>query len=126
MNNIPTLKPCIRGSDQACYRGRRVCHCQCSPRSILIFLHRNTTDQVQVKVAAQHNISYMATGGGHGLPISLGQLDDAISIDLSSFKTVKMNTKSKTVTVGGGALFSDVIPSVLNAGYELGMLDPNA
>jgi FAD/FMN-containing dehydrogenase len=67
----------------------------------------------------------MATGGGHGLPISLGQLDDAISIDLSNFKTVKMNTKSKTVTVGGGALFSDVIPSVLNAGYELGMLDPN-
>ncbi|KAI6781553.1 FAD-binding domain-containing protein [Emericellopsis cladophorae] len=31
-----------------------------------------------------------------------------------------MDTKSQTVTVGGGALFSDVIPTVLNAGYEIG------
>jgi FAD/FMN-containing dehydrogenase len=95
------------------------------PFSVRISSRIKTTNQIQVKIAAQRNISCMATGGGHGLPISLGQLDDAISIDLSNFKTVKMNTKSKTVTVGGGALFSDVIPSVLNAGYELGMLDPN-
>ncbi|KAH7355885.1 hypothetical protein BKA66DRAFT_377034, partial [Pyrenochaeta sp. MPI-SDFR-AT-0127] len=72
-----------------------------------------------VKIAAQRNISYLATGGGHGLPISLGQVDDGISIDLSNFKTVDMDTNSETVTVGGGALFSDVIPPVLNAGYEI-------
>jgi FAD/FMN-containing dehydrogenase len=74
-----------------------------------------------VKIAAQRNISYLATGGGHGLPITLGQLDDGISIDLSNFKTVTVDTKSKTVAVGGGALFSDVITPVLNAGYEIGM-----
>lgn len=75
---------------------------------------------MQVKIAAQYNISYLATGGGHGLPITLGRLDDGISIDLSNFKTVSVNQKAKTVTVGGGTIFADILPPVLNAGFEMG------
>ncbi|KAJ4287778.1 hypothetical protein N0V90_012482 [Kalmusia sp. IMI 367209] len=72
-----------------------------------------------VKIAAQNNISYLATGGGHGFPTTLGRLNDGISIDLSNFKTINLDKTKSTVKVGGGAIFANLVDVVINAGYEL-------
>ncbi|CAF9941040.1 hypothetical protein IMSHALPRED_002404 [Imshaugia aleurites] len=80
-----------------------------------------TASDVQniVKIAGRLGIPFLATGGGHGLPITLGNLKNGISIDLSSFKNVTIDHAASTVTVGGANVYSDVFGTVWNAGYEM-------
>ena len=74
----------------------------------------------QVKLAAQYKIPYLATGGGHGLSITLNKLQNGISIDLSNFKNVTIDNSANTVTVGGANVFGDVFGPVWDAGKEMG------
>jgi len=74
----------------------------------------------QIKISTQYGIPFLATGGGHGLSITLNKLKNGISIDLSNFKNVTIDTAASTVTVGGANVFGDVFEPVWNAGKELG------
>ncbi|KAK8024486.1 FAD-dependent oxidase [Apiospora rasikravindrae] len=80
-----------------------------------------TASDVQniVKIAGRLRIPFMATGGGHGLSITLHNLKNGISIDLSQFKKVSVDAKANTVTVGGGNVFGDVFDPVWGAGKEM-------
>ncbi|RAO65272.1 uncharacterized protein BHQ10_001284 [Talaromyces amestolkiae] len=72
-----------------------------------------------VKVASAHNISFLATGGGHGVSQGFANIQNAIDIDLSNFKTVDLDIEKNQVTVGGGATYGQLYDPLYNAGKEI-------
>ncbi|KAI1762583.1 hypothetical protein GGR53DRAFT_415750 [Hypoxylon sp. FL1150] len=78
-----------------------------------------TDVQKIVRFASEHNISILATGGGHGFTTTLANLRDGLEIDLSSLKEISIDEKASTVTVGGGVLLKEIIEPLFNAGKEL-------
>ena len=65
-----------------------------------------------------HNISFLALSGGHGTSVQLGEVHDAVAINMDNLNHVMVNP-DHTVTVGGGSHFGDVYPVVHAAGREL-------
>jgi UDP-N-acetylenolpyruvoylglucosamine reductase len=60
-----------------------------------------------VNFGRENNMLISVRGGGHNAG-GLGVADDALVIDLSRIKYVRVDTKSKTVRVGGGNTWGDV------------------
>ncbi|ELR03672.1 hypothetical protein GMDG_06315 [Pseudogymnoascus destructans 20631-21] len=71
-----------------------------------------------VKVSAQNNISFLATGRGHGSTGTLAALN-GIEIDLSHFRTVDLDAENNKLTVGGAVNFSQLFDPLYNAGKML-------
>lgn len=71
-----------------------------------------------VKVSARHNISFLATGRGHGSSSTLKAIN-GIEIDLSNFRTVDLDIDNNAVTVGGSTNFSQLFDPLYNAGKML-------
>ena len=74
---------------------------------------------LQVKVATANNISFMATGGGHGYTTTYQAMKDGISIQMSTFNSVSVNAGNNTMTIGGGVRFRDTFDPLYNAGKEI-------
>ncbi|PVH94013.1 FAD binding domain protein [Periconia macrospinosa] len=70
-----------------------------------------------VKVSVQHNISFLATGRGHGSTSTLGTLKNGIDIDLGNFRSVSVD--NGMLTAGGAVNFSQLFEPVNNAGKML-------
>ena len=60
-----------------------------------------------VNFARENNLLVSVRGGGHNAG-GLGICDDGVVIDLSGIKFVLVNTKDKTVRVGGGSVWGEV------------------
>jgi hypothetical protein len=60
-----------------------------------------------VNFGRENNMLISVRGGGHNAG-GLGIADDALVIDLSGIKYVRVDPKSKTVRVGGGSTWGDV------------------
>ncbi|KKY17669.1 putative fad-dependent oxidase [Diplodia seriata] len=75
--------------------------------------------QTAVSLATLSNIPFLATGGRHGYSISFDGLDDGLAIDLANFNAVDVDGTANTVTIGGGAHFSDIFDPLYAAGKEL-------
>ncbi|KAI9879288.1 MAG: hypothetical protein M1830_009018 [Pleopsidium flavum] len=71
-----------------------------------------------VRVASTNEIPFLATGGGHGAAITLGNLKQGIEIDLSNFNSVHLDAERNLLTVGGGTRFAQVIEPLYAAGKE--------
>ena len=80
-----------------------------------------TTKDVQtiVKYAAQNNVPFLATGGGHGYSTSLSGLKGALNVDLSKFRKVSVNGSANTLTVGAAAIFADMYNPLYAAGKQM-------
>jgi fumiquinazoline A oxidase len=74
---------------------------------------------VQVRIATQNEIAFLATGGGHGTTITLGGLEQGIEIDMSNLNQVDIDTENNLITVGGGTRFENVVPALYAAGREM-------
>ena len=72
-----------------------------------------------MKFAAQNQVPFLGTGGGHGYTTSMRVIENGIQIDLGNFDAVMVNTSTNTVTVGGGAHFGNVTGPLAAAGREL-------
>ncbi|KAL7916744.1 hypothetical protein GGI35DRAFT_474009 [Trichoderma velutinum] len=72
-----------------------------------------------VKYAVQHNIPFLATGGGHGFATSFGKLQNGLEIDMSSLNSISINKAASTVTVTGAVLNGDIIEPLFQAGKQL-------
>ena len=68
-----------------------------------------------------NNIPFLATGGGHSFSINLGKLENGLELDLSGFKTVKVDAAANTLTIGGAVTFHDILEPLYAAGKEAGM-----
>lgn len=71
-----------------------------------------------VNFARRNNMLLAVRGGGHNAG-GLGIADDALVIDLSLMKEIKVNAGSKTVKVGGGCLLKEVDAATHEAGMAV-------
>lgn len=77
------------------------------------------TNVAQVQYATLQNVSFLATGGGHGYSWSLDRLKQAIDIDMGNFHGVQIDSAANTVTLGGSVRIGEVTPQLQAAGKEL-------
>ncbi|KAG9235758.1 hypothetical protein BJ875DRAFT_482938 [Amylocarpus encephaloides] len=75
--------------------------------------------QKVVKYAAQNNVSFLATGGGHGYSGTLSALDHGIELDMGNFKTVSVNAATNRISVGGSVKFADMMVPTYSAGKAI-------
>ncbi|KAI0393715.1 Glucooligosaccharide oxidase [Xylariaceae sp. FL0594] len=70
-----------------------------------------------VKIARSYNLPFLGTGGKHAVSVTLGQVQQGLSIDLSGLDDVVVDARAGTLTVGGGTRFEAIYDAVYNAGY---------
>jgi FAD/FMN-containing dehydrogenase len=61
----------------------------------------------------------MARSGGHGYAASFGKLQNGLSLDLSKFNTVEIDSAAQTLTVGPGARYRDILDPLYDAGFYI-------
>ncbi|GMH44209.1 hypothetical protein BSKO_12143 [Bryopsis sp. KO-2023] len=62
-----------------------------------------------LKTAMQHGFAVTVKGGGHS-PAGWGVEEDAILIDMSRMKRIKVDPEEKVLWAEGGAIWDDVVP----------------
>ncbi|KAF9878631.1 FAD-binding domain-containing protein [Colletotrichum karsti] len=72
-----------------------------------------------VKLATKNKIGFLAQGGRHGIAYSFRSLKNGWSIDLSLLKSVTVDKKAATVTVGAGVRFGEVYDPLDKAGFMI-------
>ena len=60
-----------------------------------------------IQFVREHKISFVVRGGGHSTSGS-ASIEDGLVIDLSRMRSVTVDRENKTITAGGGTLWSDV------------------
>lgn len=67
----------------------------------------------------QNNLTFQATGAGHGFSAEFAQVQNAVNIDLGNFKTVSVDAANNRLTVGASNKFQDIFQPLYNAGKQL-------
>lgn len=126
MNNMQSLKSTFTGTlilpgntdyDEA----RKVYNGMIDKRPAAIAKCNNVNQVIAcVNFARDNNILLAIRGGGHNAG-GLGIADDALVIDLSLLKEIKVDAAAKTVKVEGGCLLKDVDVAT----HEAGMCVPS-
>jgi|SRR5579862_2266954 len=110
---IAALKSSLRGelitpSDASYDAARKVNNGMIDKRPCLIARCSDVADVITaVNWGRDNKVQISVRGGGHNAA-GLGLCDDALCIDLSPIKYVRVNPKKRTVVVGGGTLLGDV------------------
>lgn len=71
---------------------------------------------LQVKIASFHDIPFLATGGGHGVSLAMAHVQDGLQLDLAKLNSVRFDTDTGFLTVGGSTKFSQLIQPLNEAG----------
>jgi hypothetical protein len=77
---------------------------------------------LQVRYAGRCQIPFLGTSAQHGFDTTLAQIQNGLAIDLSKFRSVNVNARQSTMTVGGGVRFRDVYDPLFAAGKEASKL----
>ncbi len=115
MDNATTtaLREEIRGAvttpDDAEYdEARKVRNGMIDKRPAVIVRPANAGDvMTAVRFAADNDLSVAVRGGGHSVP-GFGTCDDGVVIDLSSMREVRVDPRTRTAHVSGGATWGDL------------------
>lgn len=78
-------------------------------------------DTVQVRIATQNGIPFLATSAGHGTGRGYAKYQNTLNINLGNFNSVSIDTTNNRLTVGGGVTFGDVTTALYDVGKELRM-----
>ena len=98
----------IGKSDPSYDQARKVYNGMIDKKPALIVRCADVADvMAAVKLAGEKKLLLAIRGGAHNGP-GLGTCDDGLVIDLSRLRGVRVDPKSKTVRVEGGALWGDV------------------
>ncbi|KAL2810520.1 hypothetical protein BJX63DRAFT_444698 [Aspergillus granulosus] len=73
--------------------------------------------QKTIEIATDHDLPFFVTGGGHG--ISNYSTFNGLSIDLSNFRTVGLDTKENLLTIGGSTKVYQILDLLWENGKEL-------
>jgi len=63
-------------------------------------------------------VPFLATGGGHGYTWTLGELENAIQLDLGHFQTIDIDADANTMTIGGAVRIGNVTEQLHAVGKE--------
>lgn len=72
-----------------------------------------------VRLARQHHIPFLATGGRHGFSTTLQALHQGLEIDLSQLASVEIDEINATMTIGAGVVVDDILDPIYDAGFEM-------
>ena len=121
-NALTTLRENVRGTvttaeDAEYDEARRVYNAMIDRRPAVIVRPANTGDvMTAVRFAAENDLTVAVRGGSHSVP-GFGTADDALVVDLSTMRGVRVDPLTQTARVEGGATWGD-----LNAaGYPFGL-----
>nr|WP_300052463.1 FAD-binding oxidoreductase [uncultured Nocardioides sp.] len=121
-NALTALRENVRGTvttaeDAEYDEARRVYNAMIDRRPAVIVRPANTGDvMAAVRFAAENDLTVAVRGGSHSVP-GFGTADDALVVDLSSMRGVRVDPLTQTARVEGGATWGD-----LNAaGYPFGL-----
>ena len=121
-NALTALRENVRGTvttaeDAEYDEARRVYNAMIDRRPAVIVRPANTGDvMTAVRFAAENDLTVAVRGGSHSVP-GFGTADDALVVDLSSMRGVRVDPLTQTARVEGGATWGD-----LNAaGYPFGL-----
>lgn len=124
--NIEFLKGKLQGdiilpADEAYNEARKVYNAMIDKHPAAIAYCKNVSDVIAcVNFARENNLLLAVRGGGHNAG-GLGIADDALVIDLSLLKEIKVNASAKTVQVQGGCLLKELDIAT----HEVGMTVPS-
>ncbi|KAK9795990.1 putative FAD-binding PCMH-type domain-containing protein [Seiridium cardinale] len=71
--------------------------------------------QAAIRVAKANGLTIVVTGGGHGTFVAVRS--NTLYLDVVRFKTIQLDKKHGTVTVGGGVVSGDLLRSLAGQGY---------
>ena len=121
-NALTALRETVRGTvttaeDVEYDEARRVYNAMIDRRPAVIVRPANTGDvMTAVRFAAENELTVAVRGGSHSVP-GFGTADDALVVDLSTMRGVRVDPQTQTARVEGGATWGD-----LNAaGYPFGL-----
>ena len=121
-NALTALRENVRGTvttaeDAEYDEARRVYNAMIDRRPAVIVRPANTGDvMTAVRFAAENDLTVAVRGGSHSVP-GFGTADDALVVDLSTMRGVRVDPLTQTARVEGGATWGD-----LNAaGYPFGL-----
>ncbi len=121
-NALTALRETVRGTvitaeDVEYDDARRVYNAMIDRRPAVIVRPANTGDvMMAVRFAAENELTVAVRGGAHSVP-GFGTADDALVVDLSTMRGVRVDPQAQTARVEGGATWGD-----LNAaGYPFGL-----
>ncbi|KAF7935440.1 uncharacterized protein EAE97_008347 [Botrytis byssoidea] len=75
--------------------------------------------QIIIQFASNHNIPFMATGGGHGYSATLHSCKNGIDIDLGFFHDIEIDKEASTITIGGSIKFGELLKPLFDVGKEI-------
>jgi FAD/FMN-containing dehydrogenase len=121
-NALTALRENVRGTvttaeDAEYDEARRVYNAMIDRRPAVIVRPANTGDvMTAVRFAAENDLSVAVRGGSQSGP-GFGTADDALVVDLSSMRGVRVDPLTRTARVEGGATWGDMNA----AGYPFGL-----
>jgi FAD/FMN-containing dehydrogenase len=121
-NALTALRENVRGTvttaeDAEYDEARRVYNAMIDRRPAVIVRPANTGDvMTAVRFAAENDLTVAVRGGSHSVP-GFGTADDALVVDLSSMRGVRVDPLTRTARVEGGATWGDMNA----AGYPFGL-----
>ncbi len=122
---ITGLKGEVRGDvilpgDEAYEQARRVYNAMIDKRPAVVVKCVDASDvMAAVKVARSEGLALAIRGGGHSVP-GFGTADDALVVDLSRMKGIRVDPAARTVRVEGGCTWGDLN----HANYGFGLATP--
>ena len=121
-NALTALRENVRGTvttaeDAEYDEARRVYNAMIDRRPAVIVRPANTGDvMTAVRFAAENDLTVAVRGGSHSVP-GFGTADDALVVDLSTMRGVRVDPLTQTARVEGGATWGDMNA----AGYPFGL-----
>ena len=121
-NALTALRENVRGTvttaeDAGYDDARRVYNAMIDRRPAVIVRPANTGDvMTAVRFAAENDLTIAVRGGSHSVP-GFGTADDALVVDLSTMRGVRVDPLTQTARVEGGATWGDMNA----AGYPFGL-----
>ncbi|PVH93921.1 FAD-binding domain-containing protein [Periconia macrospinosa] len=79
----------------------------------------NSDVQKVIQYAAEKNIAFLTTGGGHGYSGTLGAIKAGIQLDMGNFNTVSVDVERNVMTAGGCLTLRDVADAAYAKGKSL-------
>jgi FAD/FMN-containing dehydrogenase len=110
---LAALRESIRGTvttagDAEYDDARRVYNAMIDRRPAMVVRPANTGDVMSaVRFAAENDLTVAVRGGAHSVP-GFGTADDALVVDLSSMRGVRVDPMTRTARVEGGATWGDL------------------
>jgi FAD/FMN-containing dehydrogenase len=112
-NALTALRESVRGTvttaeDAEYDEARRVYNAMIDRRPAVIVRPANTGDvMTAVRFAAENDLTIAVRGGSHSVP-GFGTADDALVVDLSTMRGVRVDPLTQTARVEGGATWGDL------------------